>query len=154
MSKFNFTKTITHMFKDYGEFLIDVTDEYFDGKDVLLVLTWEETAKCLIDVLASADVLPYDIEFGYPNSADYDKEYIISLCHELADGKDVALVERAFNDLGNFTPIGSYRADRSTTVFVSQDVDRDLYDAYAKNDYNIVLFDINKQRNCRCVSHK
>ncbi len=73
MSKFNFTKTIEHTFKDYGEFIIDVIDEYFDGKDILLVLTWEETAKCLIDILASTDALPYYIEFGYPYSAEYNK---------------------------------------------------------------------------------
>ncbi len=83
------------------------------------------------------------------------KEYIISLCHGLADGKDAAFVERAFNDdLGSYIPVGGCHTDRPATVFVSQNVDCKLYDKYSNNGYNIVLFDINKQRNCRCDSHK
>ncbi len=141
MGKFNFSKTIEHTFKNYTEFVNDIIDEYNTGKDIEIAVTWEQVPEILRGIVSKANVLLYDIDFAYPEINGYNKEYLISLCHGLVDGKDDALfVERAFND--DLEKYLSIEDCDNTTAFVSQDVNIGLYGRFVDEKFNIVLFDV------------
>lgn len=91
-------------------------------------------------IISKTDALLYDINYGYPECNGYNKEYFVSLCHEIVDGEDALFVERAYNDdLGKYLSVGD---DHNITAFVSQDINIALYGRFVEENFDIVLFDV------------
>lgn len=140
MGKFNFGKTIEHTFKDNVEFANDIIDEYNTGKDIIIAVTWGKVPEIIRGVLNKTEIIPYDIDFAYPEINGYSKEYIISLCHDILDDNDILFVEQAFSDkLEKYVLV---EGDDNTTVFVSQNTNTSLYKQFVEGNSNIVLFDV------------
>lgn len=143
MSKI-FQTIVERTYDDNDELITAIVDEFNDGEDVIIGATWEETIDILKGIVRNLNVVPFDIEIAYPEINGYDKEYLTSLCHNLADGKDAIFVEKAYSDIRNeYIYVGEAGSvDISTVIFVSQNININLYDRFAESNYNIVLFDV------------
>ena len=76
-----FSRNREYTFASLEELILSVVEEFDDGADINIVITWEDVSKYLTALISTGKFSPYSIEFCYPDMNGYSYEYLISINH-------------------------------------------------------------------------
>ena len=76
-----FSRNREYTFASLEELISSVVEEFDDGADINIVITWEDVSKYLTALISTGKFSPYSIEFCYPDMNGYSYEYLISINH-------------------------------------------------------------------------
>lgn len=133
MGKFSCNREYT--FANFDELVEDILTEFRDGAEIDIVIPYDYVNRFLSEFL-SKGITAKLINYAIPEISDYNKDYIISLCH--IDGESL-FVESAYDEnheiyIG-FSPFDTHIS------FISKDISMDLYQHIKDCGLNTVLYD-------------
>ena len=131
-----FSRNREYIFANFNELINDILIEYRDGAEIDIAVPYDDVNRFILEFL-SKGIKPKLISYAIPEISDYNKDYIISLCH--IDG-DSLFVEPAYDEKHEiyigFSPFDTHIS------FVSKDISMDLFQHIKDSGLNTVLYDI------------
>ena len=132
-----FSRNREYTFVSLEELISSVIEEYNDGANVDIVLSWEEVNDVLVALISTGKFKLYCIDFGLPEMNGYGYEYGISLSHLDDDSLFVEKIYRTDKD-----DYLTFCSEATDVVFVSAGVSLKLYNNIIDDGCNTVLFNV------------
>lgn len=135
-----FSRNREYTFVSLEEMVSEVMEHYNEGMNIDILLASGEVERFIIALLSTNVFVPYSIDYARTEVNNYSDEYQISLVKQ--GDVNAMYIEPAFS-----VTTGCYfdnPPESSDLVFISKDGSIDLYNKYRNDNYNVILFDIQK----------
>ena len=132
-----FSRNREYTFVSMEELISSVIEEFDDGADINIVITWEDFSKYLTALISTGKFSPYSIEFCYPDMNGYSYEYLISINHFENNALFVEPIYNIEHDRYN-----TFYDDSVDITFASANILKECYDKIIDGGCYTILFDI------------
>jgi hypothetical protein len=135
MGKFS-KKAREYSFVSLENMITDIMQEYDDKNDIGIILSWNEVPDFISALISTGKFKIKSLDWTYPESRGYDKEYCITLIN--IDDDEIYLEKCWIEEKDMYCNC----LGENDITFVSQDVSKTLQDKICNESDNIILFDI------------
>ena len=132
-----FSRNREYTFKNFDEVISNIIEEFDDGANIRIILTWEDVGRYLTALISTGKFNPYSIEFCYADMNGYSYEYSISINHF---ENNALFVEPVYNIEHN--RYNTFHDDSVDMTFASANILKECYDKIIDEGCYTILFDI------------
>ena len=132
-----FSRNREYTFKNFDEVISSIIEEFDDGANIRIILTWEDVGRYLTALISTGKFNPYSIEFCYADMNGYSYEYSISINHF---ENNALFVEPVYNIEHN--RYNTFHDDSVDMTFASANILKECYDKIIDEGCYTILFDI------------